>query len=247
MPAPNVSVVANRNAGIGASGAALPAQSVNDILFLFHESPNGANVVLSNAQAFVEAAPPSPQATGVAEGAAATKGSAFWARSNGALVAPTIGAQVDHFCTGVLAIAGAIQSGTPWNAQAGAVAAAATTVVSCPGLTTLSDQSLVLFIIFNATDLGVEQVSAFTPPSDLSNFGQVLAGTVWQTNSGNGGGISVFAGVKDVAGPVNAFAATLANASVQGLLTLAITPQVLGSLGGSVVVPADLVSISFID
>src|SRR4051812_45019299 len=99
----------------------MPTLGTDDIAVFLSENPNGANPVLTALQAFVEF-PSSPQATGVAEDVAATKLSGYWARNpSGGLVAPTIGAQVDHFCTGALAVRGCIKSGNPWNAMAGGV------------------------------------------------------------------------------------------------------------------------------
>jgi hypothetical protein len=206
-----------------------------------HVSPNGANPTFTNFQSFVEINPPSPQAVGVAEATTAVKLNLYWSRAvSSAMVMPTIGAQVDHYLSGVFAVRGCIKSGNPWNAQAGSTQAAVQTGVSAPGLTTTVDQSLVLFFVANTFDGASEQMSSFTAPTDLDNFQQYTMPNVWQITQGNGGGITVFGGIKRVAGPVNPLVCTLTNASPQALISIALTPAVIG--GGQAVVNVEQVS-----
>jgi hypothetical protein len=167
--------------------------------------------------------PNSPQGTGTAAGAAATRLTAFWKRAVAGEVAPLVTDPGEHIVAQILAYKDCIVSGNPWDITVGNVQASAVTGVSMPGGTTTAPKTIIVQAVSFATDIGTPQVSGYANP-DLVNLTERV--NVASTQ-GNGGGFAVVDGEKAVAGPFAATTATLANASVQGRITIALRPNVV--------------------
>lgn len=204
--------------GTGAIIPALPAGiQPGDILLLPVESANEAVATPTDWGAVAD----SPQGTGTGGGTTATRLTALWKRATAIESAPTIADPGDHAIGQILAFRGCIATGNPWDVTSGDTGGSST-AVSIPGDTTTVPNTLVVVAVAHQTDTLTPQVSAFTN-ADLANLTEI---TDIATDQGNGGGFAVATGQKAAAGPYGATAATLANASVQGRMSIALKPAV---------------------
>lgn len=206
--------------GTAAITPALPASILtNDILLLFLQTENQAiTIPTPNGGTWTEVTG-SPQGTGTA-GSGGDRLTVFWSRYNGTQGAPTTSSSGDHQKGCILAYRLCITSGNPWDTTAGSVAAAATTAVSVPTVTTSLADCLAVFAASNTTDTGTTQFTTWTNASlttVTSRVGQ-------NSTTGLGGGVYVGDGGKATAGVVSASTATLATASLQGRLMIALKP-----------------------
>lgn len=202
--------------GTGAIAPGLPpGLQKDDIMLLFVETASQA-VSTPSGWAIVT---DSPQETGAAGGATSTRLSVFWKRAVVAEAVPSITDPGDHAIGQILAFRGCISTGNPWDVTSGDTGASSTSV-SIPGDTTTVAGCLVVLAVANQTDSATPQTSAFVN-ADLTNLAEL---TDVNTASGNGGGFAVAAGGKAAAGAYGATAATLANASVQGRMSIALKP-----------------------
>ena len=201
---------------------ALPAGiATNDILLLFVETPNRAVTISnSNGGTWTEVTN-SPQGTGTAGAAAATRLTAFWSRYNGTQGAPTATATSSDQTIGrITAYRGCVTSGNPWDVTAGSVASTASTSVSIPGATTTVPSTLVVAVVANTTDTNTAQTSGWTN-SNLTSFAER---TDDSNALGGGGGFGVATGGWATAGAYGTTTATLATSSTQGRMSIALKP-----------------------
>ena len=220
--APTFVAAGNVANGTGAITPALPAGiAVNDILLLFIETANQAISISNQNGGAWAAVANSPQGTGTAAGASATRLTVFWSRYNGTQGAPTVSDSGDHQLGRIIAVRGAITSGNPWDVTAGGVGATASTGGAIPGATTMVDNTLVVAAIATALPdaTGTANFSAWAN-SDLTSITELTDNT---TTSGNGGGLGIAAGVKATAGTYGNTTVTLANSSVRGMMSIALT------------------------
>lgn len=220
--------------GTGAISAPLPLGLVkDDIMLLFVETANEA-VSTPSGWAIVT---DSPQGTGTAAGATSTRLSVFWKRVGDVPaneVAAAIADPGDHAVAQILAFRNCIATGNPWDVTSGDTGASSTSV-SIPGDTTTVVNCLVVLAVANQTDSATPQTSGYTN-ADLANLTER---TDVNSTQGNGGGFAVITGEKAAAGAYGATAATLANASVQGRMSIALKPAVtvwsasIGSINSS--------------
>ncbi len=205
--------------GTGAIIPALPlGLQLNDIMLLFVET---ANEAVSTPATWTIVAD-SPQGTGTAAGVAATRLSVFWKRATATEVAPTVADPGDHAIGQILAFRGCIDSGNPWDVTSGNTGASSTSV-SIPGDTTTVVNCLVVLAVSNITDTATPQTSGYVN-TDLANLTER---TDINTISGNGGGFAVVTGEKAAIGAYAATTATLANASEQGRISIALKPALI--------------------
>lgn len=196
-----------------------PGTRLNDILLLFVESANEAVSTPSGYTAVAD----SPQGTGTAGDAAATRLSVFWKRATATETAPTVTDPGDHAVAQILAFRGCVDSGNPWDVTSGDVQASAQTGVSIPGDTTTVANCLVVLAVSNATDTATAQTSGYTN-TDLANLTER---TDRNSTQGNGGGFAVITGEKAAAGAYGATTATLATSSTQGRMSIALKPAAI--------------------
>lgn len=127
---------------------------------LFVETANEA-ATLSTPAGFVEVLN-SPQGTGTAGGAAATRLTVFWCRAtSSAMASPVVADSGNHQLAVIQTFRGCIATGNPWDVTAGNVAAAATTAVSIPGATTTVDDCLIVAGATNAASPTTAQASGY--------------------------------------------------------------------------------------
>ncbi len=160
------------------------------------------------------------QGTGVAGDVAATCMQVFWRRALSAAEGNAIVLDGgDHQVARMITFRGCLASGDPIHVSAGNVEPSATTAVSIPGATTTVPNTMVVAFVSYATD----GANALSGAANASLTG-VTAGTVTSTTSGNGGGLMSVRGVKATAGAYAATTGTLASATVQGRVSLALLP-----------------------
>lgn len=203
--------------GTGAIVPALPVGiQINDIMLLFVES---ANEAVSTPSGWTAVSPDSPQGTGTGGGTTSTRITVFWRRVTLTESAPTVADPGDHAIGQILAFRGCVTSGDPWDVTSGDTGASSTSV-SIPGDTTTVANCLVVLVVANATDTATPQTSGYTN-ADLASLTERVD---YNSIIGNGGGFAVVTGTKAAAGAYGATAATLATASVQGRMSIALKP-----------------------
>ncbi len=148
---------------------------------------------------------------------AATKLQAWYRRWNGSDGNPTLSGVTNHVVGIRVAFKDCIASGDPIDAIAGATAASST-AVSFPTITTLTANCYVVNLCAAGTDTATPQSSgeanaSLSGVAELADFFAI---------DGGGGGVIAIGGGKAAAGAVSATTATLATASSQGLITLAL-------------------------
>lgn len=196
--------------GTGAVVPGLPSLlQPNDIMLLFVETANEAVSTPSGWAAVAD----SPQ------GITTTRLTVFWKRATGADTAPTVADPGDHAIAQILSFRYCVNTGDPWDVTSGNTGASSTSV-SIPGDTTTVVNTLVVVAVSNATDSATAQTSGFTN-ADLANLTELVD---VNTSQGNGGGFAVAAGQKASIGAYVATTATLANASEQGRISIALKP-----------------------
>lgn len=165
----------------------------------------------------------SPQGTGTGGGTTATACYVFYkyCRTDNGLGTINIADSGDHQIVSAFLVINA-NPVTPVHVEAGDVAAAGTTAVSFPSVTTTSNNCLIVNIGTHATD------GATGGPGVMTNaaLGWKKYSHLYDDASGNGGGIYVYESVKETAGATGNSTATLGTSSVQGRITLAFAPIV---------------------
>jgi hypothetical protein len=190
----------------------------DDLMIVFIET---ANQAVATPPAWT-AIPDSPQGTGTAGDAAATRLTAFYRRVfRGNEIAPVITDPGDHAVAQVLIFRGVGHLGDPWDVTSGDTGASSTTTV-IPGDTTTGNDRLIVLASSHATDTTTPQHSGVTNP-DLANLTEQ---TDVSTDQGNGGGFVVATGEKATQGTYGGTTLTLANASAKGRMSIALKPAV---------------------
>ena len=200
----------------------LPAGiAADDILLLFLETANQAvTIPTPNGGTWTEVTD-SPQGTGAAGGASATRLTVFWSRYNGTQGAPTTDDPGDHVYGVILAFRGCITSGNPWDVTSGDVQATADTTVEIPGdTTTVVDCLVVVATVDNQDSVSSTRYSAWTN-ADLATVTEQSDGG---TAAGNGGGIGVATGEKAAVGAYTTTTATAFASTTQGRMSVALKP-----------------------
>lgn len=209
-------------AGTAASGTsfvdpAWPAHAVDDIALLFVESAGGEAVTLTTPAGFA-AVTGSPQATGTTTNG--TRITVFWARATSTTMAtPRVADPGNHVYARILTYRGVIPSGNPWDITGGGVKAAASTSVTVTGVTTTVADTLIVQAVARDNDSGAAAFSAQTN----GNLTGIAERSDDGTNSGNGGGIGIWDGVKATAGATGDTTATVTS-SINAFLTIALRP-----------------------
>lgn len=131
----------------------------------------------------------------------------------------------DHIVGRIINIIGGTFDPTnPFNASAGSSETTADTSASVPGATTTVPNCLIVIAIssgFDPAANGTAEFSGFTN-ANLTGITERIDNI---RPSGNGGGLGVATGLYDGPGDYGATTATLANASLKGLISLAIAPM----------------------
>src|SRR5947208_828550 len=197
-----------------------PAHAINDIGLLIIETQNQAVTLGTNAANWTPVTN-SPQGTGTTS--TGTKLTVFWSRATSTSMrnAGRTGTGMDHQIAQILTFRGVTTSGNPWDVTAGDVTPSTTTAVSIPGATTTVQDTLVVAIVSNGSDLSAPQIPGSFTNSDLSS---VTKRQDNQTTASGGGGFAVATGSKALAGAYGPTSATLGFSSLQGRMSIALRP-----------------------
>ncbi len=211
--------------GTGTLLVGWPTHQADDIAILICEN-NGNPISFSDAQGFVEitGSPLSPDST--------SSTSYYWCRAtSSSMTGPTFAdeASGNHKIAQIITFRGCTTTGNPWDVISTGTATTSTSV-SIPGATTTVVDTLVVAMVSWATDTATAQASAWAN-ADLGSVAEI---DDVGTSTGNGGGFSVATGTKAVAGAYGATTATLANTSVQSLMTIALKPPGAGGAPGRI-------------
>ncbi|MDO8604626.1 MAG: fibronectin type III domain-containing protein [bacterium] len=211
----------------------LPAGlAVDDILLLFVETANQAITIPTPNGGVWAQVTNSPQGTGTAGIAGATRLTVFWSRYNGTQGAPTTSDSGDHQFAQIIAFRGVIATGNPWDVTAGDILATASTAVTIPGVTTTSTETLVVAVVANDTDVNNTPQTSGWANGGLSSLTEVLNADA-NTNAGRGGGFGVAVGPRLTTGATGNSTATLLNSSIQARMTIALKPPLTLAIGAT--------------
>lgn len=202
---------------------ALPSGiAIDDILLLFLETANQAIAITNqNGGTWAEIVS-SPQGTGAAGGANATRLTVFWSRYNGAQGAPTTSDSGDHQIGIIVAIRGAVAAGDPFDVMAGGVEAAADASGVIPGaITSVADTFVAVATAGALPDANTTSQFSGWINASLTNIAERFDVT---RNSGNGGSIGIATGEKAVAGSYGNTAVTYAASTAKAMISIALKP-----------------------
>src|SRR5438876_628790 len=205
--------------GTGTLTVAWPAHAINDIGLLIIETQNEAVTLGTNAANWTTVTN-SPQGTGTTS--TGTKLTVFWSRATStSMGAVGVNDAGDHQIAQIITFRGVVATGNPWDVTAGDVTPSTTTTVSIPGATTTVQDTLVVAIVSNGSDLSAPQIPGSFTNSDLST---VTKRQDNQTTASGGGGFAVATGSKALAGAYGPTSATLGFSSLQGRMSIALRP-----------------------
>src|SRR2546425_4060030 len=205
----------------GATAVAWPAHAINDIGLLIIETQNEAVTLGTNAANWTQVTN-SPQGTGTTNNTG-TRLTVFWSRATStSMGAVGVNDSGDHQIAQIITFRGVVATGNqPWDVTAGDTTPSTTTAVSIPGATTTVQDTLVVAIVSNGSDLSAAQIPGSFTNSDLSS---VTKRQDNQTTASGGGGFTVATGSKALAGAYGPTSATLGFSSLQGRMSIALRP-----------------------
>src|SRR2546425_13257302 len=207
----------------GATAVAWPAHAINDIGLLIIETQNEAVTLGTNAANWTQVTN-SPQGTGTTNNTG-TRLTVFWSRATStSMGAVGVNDSGDHQIAQIITFRGVVATGNqPWDVTAGDTTPSTTTAVLIPGATTTVQDTLVVAIVSNGSDLSAAQVPGSFTNSDLSS---VTKRQDNNTTASGGGGFTVATGSKALAGAYGPTSATLGFSSLQGRMSIALQPPV---------------------
>src|SRR5438445_513938 len=200
---------------------AWPAHAIGDIGLLIIETQNQAVTLGTNAANW-KPVTNSWQGTGTTNNTG-TRLTVFWSRATSTSMGNVglTGTGMDHQIAQIITFRSVVATGNPWDVTAGDVTASTTTAVSIPGATTTVQDTLVVAIVSNGSDLSAAQVPGSFTNSDLSS---VTKRQDNNTTASGGGGFTVATGSKALAGAYGPTSATLGFSSLQGRMSIALRP-----------------------
>src|SRR5438876_3541701 len=200
-----------------------PANAIGDIGLLIIETQNQAVTLGTNAANW-NPVTNSWQGTGTTNNTG-TRLTVFWSRATSTSMGNVglTGTGMDHQIAQIITFRSVVATGNPWDVTAGDVTASTTTAVSIPGATTTVQDTLVVAIVSNGSDLSAAQIPGSFTNSDLSS---VTKRQDNQTTASGGGGFTVATGSKALAGAYGPTSATLGFSSLQGRMSIALRPPI---------------------
>lgn len=193
---------------VSAVACAWPAHDIGDVALLLINTEPAEATSLSSAQGFVQIG------SDIFNGTTGRLG-VYWCRAtSSAMVSPTIADSGDHQYAVILTFGGCDLTGNPWDVFA-TDTATTSTAVAVPGLTTTTDNALVVALVSTNDDRNA---------SGWTNADLVLVNEVFDqfTTTGGDGGLKAATGVRVAPGVVGATAATLSVTSAQARMSIAL-------------------------
>lgn len=213
----------NQASSINAITPALPLGiAADDILLLFLETANQTITISNfNGGTWTEIVG-SPQGTGAAGGANATRLTVFWSRYNGVQGVPTTSDSGNHQIGVIVAVRGVIAVGNPFDVTAGGVEAIADTSGVIPGaITSIADVFVAAAVAGALPDANtISQFSGWANVN-LTNISERFDVT---RNPGNGGSIGIVTGEKAAAGSYGNTNVTHATSTTKAMISIALKP-----------------------
>ena len=209
--------------GTGALTVVWPTHIANDVGLLFIETAN--EVVTPTTSGWAEVLN-SPQGTGTAGAAAATRLTVYWKRatttteSNVAI--PTSG---NHQVAAIAIFRNCQVTGNPWDVTAGSTAASSGTI-AFPTITPTINNTYV--VCAYAWDTASADPGVNTSAGSLTGLTSPVRLGVIGTTSGNGGGFLVAGGTLPTAATLSSMTWGQDVATVQGKMSIALAPAVAG-------------------
>src|SRR2546428_85742 len=198
-----------------------PAHAIGDIGLLIIETQNQAVTLGTNAANW-NPVTNSWQGTGTTNNTG-TRLTVFWSRATSTSMGNVglTGTGMDHQIAQIITFRGVVATGNPWDVTAGDVTASTTTAVSIPGATTTVQDTLVVAIVSNGSDLSAAQIPGSFTNSDLSS---VTKRQDNNTTQSGGGGFTVATGSKALAGAYGPTSATPRFSSPPGPMSIPLRP-----------------------
>ena len=195
----------------GTSGISEPG----DLILIFLES---ANQAFTAPTGYLQVTA-SPQGQGTAGQANATRLTIFYKISDGTETTYVTGDSGDHniVCSFVIKD---VDRENPINDSVGNTAAAAT-ALTCPAVTTTVPECLI--VIATTSDRDGNTTAQFSNPVN-ANLTSITERIDQTFNTGQGGGLGIFTGLKATAGSTGTTAVTQATSEETSRITLAIAP-----------------------
>lgn len=193
---------------------------IGDLILIFLESANQAfTAPVGGGYSEVTS---SPQGTGTAGAANATRLTIFYKISDGTETTYVTGDSGDHNGVASLVISG-VDELNPINVTAGGTGAAATSI-SCSTVTTTRQECLIINAVGTDYDATSTAVFASATNANLTNITERIDGATAQQS---GGGIGVYTGQKGTAGSTGntTISYTTPISEEFGQITIAIAPQ----------------------
>lgn len=189
-----------------------------DIAFLICESANQA-ISLRIPSGFQELF--TQQGTGTAGATTATRLAVFWCRAtSNAMPQPTVADPGDHVAAIIAVYRDAAEGPYPFDGVAGGVKASVSTTTTWDALTTTVADCLILHFATRENDAATAAWSAQTN----ANLSAIAERVDTGTTQGNGGGFTLFEGLKAAAGSTGASTATVTS-TIDGHMTVALRPS----------------------
>jgi hypothetical protein len=219
MPPPTI--VGTATTDVAAAGGYAPAFpsgiASGDILLWMGESVGGQNFTAPGAPwAALDTISP------VVETGNNTQLTCFWRRYDGTGSAPSLTGPADHGVSAMIAVRGCPASGNPWNVLAPAVSTTSTTAVNCPTVTTTLADTLVLLMVATSADIASAQISSMTN----ANLTSITERVDVATQTGGGGVLICYSGIKATAGATGITTGTVTTAGFKAYITVAMAPTV---------------------
>ncbi len=225
MTVPSFVASGVESSGVGAITPALPAGwAAGHLLVLAVET---ANQAVSAPSGWTETTN-SPQSTGTAGGASATRLHVFQRIAQSGDTAPTVADSGDHQIAWITAFSG-IDATTPVLTSAGSVLSSAGQTGTATGFTTTVADCLIVMIGTHAEDLNDDAACSVAN----ANLTSVAVRKTFNSTAGNGGCLVVATGVKAAAGAIGSTTFEWTNdadgqpiSNVQAMLVLALQETV---------------------
>lgn len=222
------------NKGTWASGTistiypGLPASmQAGDFCLLFVESANQAVSITTGGSITWTQVTNSPVSNGLTAAAAmAVRLTVYYGWYNGGTTAPGIADSGNHTTAIIMAFRG-VDPTTPFDATPVALATETTarTALAPPGITTATDNAMVVYGIALDADAATSNPGAITGTPTNANLTDLALRHAQTVNSGVGGGIGVITGFKATAGSSGAITKATTPSSTHTYLTMALRPQ----------------------
>src|SRR2546422_1778612 len=198
-----------------------PAHAINDIGLLIIETQNEAVTLGTNVANWTQVTN-SPQGTGTTNNTG-TRLTVYWSRATStSMGAVGVNDSGDHQIAQIITFRGVVATGNqPWDVTAGDTTPSTTTAVLIPGATTTVQDTLVVAIVSNGSDLSAAQVPGSFTNSDLSS---VTKRQDNNTTASGGGGFTVATGSKALAGAYRPTSGTLGLSAPPGRMSIALRP-----------------------